>query len=57
MLIIMTRPCSRSEVGFQEEKGIAVFGSVAAEGFVKHNHDYSIIGDDDANARYDDEEQ
>ena len=36
MMMMMTKPCSRSGVGFQEEKGIAVCGSVAANDWISN---------------------
>ena len=39
MTMMMTTPCSRSEVCFQAEKGIGVSGSAAAHGFNDDNDD------------------
>ena len=39
MTMMMTTPCSRSEVCFQAEKGIGVSGSAAAQGFNDDNDD------------------
>ena len=36
MMMMMTKPCSRSGVGFQGEKGIAVCDSVAANDWISN---------------------
>ena len=43
LMMMMTKPCSRSGVGFQEEKGIAVCGLVAANDWISNRWFWKML--------------